>query len=121
VKEATMAKHSTRHRRDFWEQLILEFEQTQGVTQRAFAEMKGVNVDTFRQWIYRFRHELDNPEVPGGTVARSTKTSMTNASFVELKLDASPLVTVRFGAVAVEFSAVPPPAWVAELAAYGGF
>jgi hypothetical protein len=30
------------------------------------------------------------------------------------------LVTVRFGAVVVEFSAVPQPAWVAELAAFGG-
>jgi hypothetical protein len=116
-----MAKYTRRQGREFWEQLILEFEQTQGVTQRAFAEMKGVNVDTFRQWIYRFRHELDNPEVRDGTVVRSAKNKVTNASFVELKLDASPLVTVRFGAVAMEFSAVPPPAWVAELAAYGGF
>jgi hypothetical protein len=107
-----MAKYSKRRGREFWEHMILEFDQLQGVTQQQFAASKDVNVATFRQWIYRLRQEQAMPS--GHAIARTT------SHFFEVEVAATPLVIVRLGAVAVEFSAVPPPAWVAELAAYGG-
>lgn len=116
-----MAKHSKRHGRDFWEQMMVEFEglHSDGVTQRAFAESRGVNVDTFRQWIYRFRKERQS-QAPAEMGALVRRTSPQLGDFVEVQAHPSALVTVRLGAVTVEFAAVPPPAWVAELASYGG-
>ncbi|MEZ4461421.1 MAG: hypothetical protein R3E66_17230 [bacterium] len=114
-----MAKHSKRHGREFWEQMMLEFEGLHGVTQRAFAESRGVNVDTFRQWIYRVRKERQS-QAPAEMATLVRRMSSQRRDFVEVQTHPSALVTVRLGAVAVEFAAVPPPAWVAELASYGG-
>jgi hypothetical protein len=116
-----MAKYLERRGREFWEQMILEFDQLQDVTQQQFAESKGVKVATFRQWIYRLRQERTQSDSSERAVARTTPATGVNAHFFEVEVDVTPLVRVRMGVVIVEFSAVPPPAWVAELAAYGGF
>lgn len=114
-----MEQETKRRGRAFWETLVLEFGQTRGMTQQAFAESKGVHIGTFRHWIYRLRQE-QTPENRQGAVVRRTVTTRSTADFVELEFDRSVFVTVRLGNVNVDFSTVPPPAWVAELAAYGG-
>lgn len=116
-----MAKYLRRHGQEFWEQLAEEFDQLQGVSQREFAELKGVNVATFRHWIYRFRKDRGDPNLCHSWISRHPEADAAHAGFIEVELDVSPVVIVRLGAVVVEFGAVPPPAWVAQLASYGGF
>jgi len=112
-----MGKPSTRKSREFWSALADEYDRAEGMTQREFAEIKEVNVDSFRQWIYRFRAERGDPTLCRKTTAN---TRVKKTSFVEFELETTPLVTVRVGAISVEFSAVPPPSWIAELASIGG-
>ena len=94
-------------RRVFWRELCAEFGASgSGVTQKAFAAERGVNVKRFRKWLRRFRVEEGGTGVPEQSLAR----------FVEIELPVVSLVRVCVGGVQVEFDVIPPPAWVAELA-----
>ncbi len=43
--------------RDFWQQLVEEFESSEGITHAVFTEQNGVRLATFRKWLYQIRHE----------------------------------------------------------------
>lgn len=49
-------EHAGRRGRDFWEPVIAEFEAAPE-QHEAFALARGLNVDTFRRWLYRLRRE----------------------------------------------------------------
>lgn len=77
-----------------------------GLTARAFAELAGVNRHTLNWWRWTLRRE-GRSEVAAG------------AGFVEVVEavgGARARVRVLAGGVVLEFEALPPAAWVAELA-----
>ena len=99
-----------RRGREFWQRLVDEYERRpKGVTQVEFASKHGVNLGTLQSWLYRLRRD------------QSAMTRHKPAPrFIEIETPVAPLVRVRVGAVCVDFETLPPPAWVAELASFGG-
>lgn len=91
-----------------WEPIIEEYLAAPTSTHREFTEPRGLKLRTFRRWLRKLRRERE-----GAVVKRRSE-------FVEVELPTSsaPLVRVALGDVSVEFETLPPPAWVAELAAY---
>ena len=76
-----------------------------GLTARQFAVLAGVNRHTLNWWRWTFRRG-ERAEVPGG------------GGFVEVVEavgGARARVVLRVGGAALEFEALPPAAWVAEL------
>ena len=94
--------------RNDWEPIIEEYLAAPTPTHREFTEPRGLKLRTFRRWLLRLRRERQ-----GAIVKRTSE-------FVEVELPqvSVPLVRVAVGDVSVEFETLPPPAWVAELAAY---
>jgi transposase-like protein len=106
-----MAKrHSTKSKGRSWWSAQLTAWRSSGLSQRAFCERRGINQSTFSKWRRRFASET------------SALVSIAEPRFVAVELPAAerPLVRVSLGAVTVDFETLPPPAWVAELAARGG-
>jgi|GEM_PF-4804014 len=92
-------------RRD-WEPVVDEYLSGPKISQRAFADARGLKRKMFSRWLRRIQQERALPRSSG-------------VEFVEVEVvAATPLVRVCVGDVSVEFTAVPPPAWVAELVAY---
>ena len=101
-------RHSTRSKgRSWWAAKVEAFERVGG-TQRAFCEARGLRASTFAKWRRRLR---------GASAALVVSEPM---EFIELELPAvsKPLVCVNVRGVRVDFETLPPPGWVAELAAY---
>jgi hypothetical protein len=93
--------------RSFWTPLVLEYEQTSGVTQAAFADGHGVRPESFRKWLYKIRNEHEAQ--PRGEPIR----------FVEVEavpLGRASQVVVEIGDVRVHLDRLPGPVWLAELA-----
>ena len=99
-----MSSTSGRRRgREFWAGVIAEYERG-NLSQAEFCERQGLNVWTFRGWLYRLRSEAP-PEMP---------------RFVEVvgALEApTPGCIVRIGHTVIEFSALPEPGFLADLVA----
>jgi transposase-like protein len=92
--------------RTFWTPLVAEFEQTNGVTQAAFAKQHGVHPGTMRKWIYKLRDEQ-----------RQAAQSLP-MRFVEVEppsvADAAQ-VRLEVGGVRLHLDQLPEPNWLAEL------
>ena len=86
----------------FWYALVEEFENS-GFTQAEFAYQKGVNVSTFRRWLYKSRAESIEE----------------TAQFVELstlRKPREPSVFLSFpSGLRLEFSTAPEPSYFASL------
>lgn len=93
--------------KSWWAAQIAAFERS-GLSQRAFCETRGLSKSTFAKW--RRRVQAD---------ATALAVADERPQFVELELPAvaAPLVRVSIGRLHVDFETLPPPAWVAELAA----
>lgn len=95
-----MAKATKRRGREFWSEMVTEFERVGG-SQTAFARERGLATTSFQRWLRRLRAE-----------ARPMR-------FVELAAAVEPppstLVRVRLGDVILEFDALPPVEYVAAL------
>lgn len=91
-----------------WEMLVQGFERS-GLSQAEYAERKGVNVNTFRQWLYRLRSEADEL---GDEEEKAV-------DFIEVcgvdSWDPGGVVRLRMGGVTLEFDEPPSPQWVVEL------
>jgi len=91
-----------------WQRLVAQFESSD-LTQQEFADDNGINVATFRGWLYRLRRErtahlaasLDFVEVEAARVTR------THAARVACCIVA--------GAMEIQFAELPPAQWVAEV------
>jgi len=91
-----------------WKSLVAGFEQS-GLSQAEYARRKGVNVNTFRQWLYRLRDEVDGQgDVPEGGV------EFIEVCGVSSQRDAA-AVRIRLGAMTLEFDEPPSPQWVVGL------
>jgi hypothetical protein len=96
--------------RAYWAPLVEAYHSHPEVSQREFCRRRGISYRNFGRWLRKLRAERDQP----GSVERR---------FVEIELPAqptAPLVRVQLGRVTVDFETLPPPAWIAELAHYGG-
>lgn len=91
-----------------WESLVDGFERS-GLSQAEFAERKGVNVNTFRQWLYRLRREADEVGEDDGEAV----------DFIEVcgvdSWEPRGAVRLTLGGVTLEFDEPPSPEWVVEL------
>ena len=109
-----------RRSRQFWRGTVAEFE-AGDVPARVFAAERGLNVNTLKWWVGRFRGE------------RRTGSREEGVGFLEVACDAGPLmvsggrelvglsscpgVTVRVGAgVMLAFEGLPPAEYVARVA-----
>lgn len=106
-------RHSTKSKGRSWWSAQLTAWRSSGLSQRAFCERRGINQSTFSKWRRRLAKETSNA---------SALVAVAEPRFIAVDLPAAekPLVRVSLGAVTVDFETLPPPAWVAELAARGG-
>ena len=72
-------------KREEWLQLIKEFESRPGISHREFALDKGLNIRTFRKWLYLFRQEQAQGYKPGDA-------QIAPFQFVELVSSAPPTI-----------------------------
>jgi hypothetical protein len=99
--------------RAFWEAVVDEFEATGGLTQREFAEQKGINHHTFSDWVYRLRREQSARQMQDYKHESA-------ARFVELDLDAlkpgrvQGAVVLELATARVHFEHTPEPLWLAQ-------
>jgi hypothetical protein len=88
--------------RAHWQRAIAKFERS-ALTQEAFCEANGLNVGTFRSWLYRLRREQTASE----------------PSFVEVVSSAPPASTdacvVRAGEVELRFAERPDATYLGAL------
>ncbi len=103
-------RHSTSSKGKSWWSAQVAAWRSSGLSQRAFCEQRGLSPSTFGKWRRRLVHERSEALV-----------SVKRPEFVavEVPVQAKPLVRVSLGVVTVDFETLPPPAWVAELAARG--
>lgn len=98
-----------RRSREFWEQLVDEFEQGEESTP-TFARSRQVHVATFRSWLYRIRRERAEPAGPDAAfvevVPLGEHSGPPRSHGVRLDLP---------GGCAVHLDELPPPAYLAEL------
>lgn len=100
-----MRKHSTRSRGQSWWAAQMKAYEQSGMTQRTFCEEHGLAYSTFSSWRRR--------------LSRENAVVLAAPRFVEIEIpQPAPRVRVQLGCVSVDFETLPPPAWVAELAAY---
>ena len=96
--------------RAYWTPIVEAFLDEPDISQREFCRNRGVSYRNFGRWLRKLRAEREKP----GSLERQ---------FVEVELPSppsAPLVRVQLGRVTVDFETLPPPAWIAELAHYGG-
>jgi transposase-like protein len=101
-----------RRGRSFWTPLVREYEQSSGITQKAFAQSHGVRTDTFRSWLYQLRREAAAADSQSTPCFVEVDTSRVHSS--------SQSVTLELGDVRVHLDALPEPGWLAELARQTG-
>jgi hypothetical protein len=101
-------KQGTRHGRGFWAPVIAQFE-AEPQQHEAFAVSRGLNVDTFRRWLYRLRRE--RPKSAGRfEVVRATPVAVS----------ARAACIVEVGTARVLFEQTPDPEYLARLLAATG-
>jgi hypothetical protein len=111
-------KRSKPKNASWWSAQIGAWERS-GLTQADFCRARGLSISSFSNWRSKLlkeeRHE--NP-----TEAALVRKHPTAAKFitVDIPVTPAPLVRVSVGSVTVDFDTLPPPAWVAELASFGG-
>ena len=101
VAKRRQAAHRSR---GFWAKLAAEFESS-SLKQHEFCRKRGVELGTFRHWLYRFRRE-------------GKKARLERARFVPLVPAAAasaPPCRLRVGRVELAFGALPPAGYVAEV------
>lgn len=107
-----MSKRRMRRMERSWWAAQVAAQMRSGLSQRAYCEERGVSLSSFARWRKRLEREGSHAEL--AVVEEPVR-------FVEVELPVQaekPLVRVSLGAVTVDFETLPPPAWVAELAAY---
>lgn len=96
--------------RAYWTPLVHAFLDAPDISQRDFCRRRGISYRNFGRWLRKLRAEREQP-------------ASLERRFLEVELPArptAPLVRVQIGRVSVDFETLPPPAWIAELAHYGG-
>jgi hypothetical protein len=96
-----------RHGREYWAGIGGDYEGT-GLSQREFCEQRGLRFTTFRNWLYRLRHQR-GPR-------RAVKAGA--GQFVQLVpagLKPGMLCKVHYGRVEVLFSDLPPTEYLGNL------
>ena len=89
-----------------WLDLVDEFEQN-NETQPGFAKNKGLNIATFRYWLYKVRRRRNKQAI-----------ETTDVEFVEVRQgpsSSSEAFRIRAGTMTLEFDSLPPASWIAEL------
>lgn len=105
--------HSTKSKGRSWWSAQLAAWRSSELSQRAFCERRGINQSTLSKWRPRLaRESVNNSALVAAPEPRFIA--------VDLPIPEKPLVRVSLGAVTVDFETLPPPAWIAELAARGG-
>jgi hypothetical protein len=94
--------------REYWRGLVAQFESSP-LGQAEFATRHGVNLATFRSWLYRLRGE-----------AGETGLGLVPASFVEVVAGGSAngdemACSIRVGAAELRFARAPSAGYLAEL------
>ena len=84
-----------------WARVVAQFERS-GESQAAFCEAHGLNLGTFRGWLYRLRKDEERQHP--GFVEVMTAAVATRAGCI-----------VRFGDTEVHFDPVPEPGYLAAL------
>jgi hypothetical protein len=97
-------KSLVRRNREYWTGVVAEFE-SGSQKQQQFCEQRGLEVGTFRQWLYRLRNEAKGK---GAGPSRFVTVRPTMAL--------SGACQLRVGAVTLGFMELPPAKYVAELA-----
>lgn len=115
--------------REFWQQLVEEFESRKDITQEVFAQEKGVKVGTFRYWLYQIRREARQDHA-------KQDVAVTHVPFIEL-VPSDSLPTTQYpsegaalrthfspcpggrlivrGSLTLEFDVLPPAPYLAQL------
>ncbi len=104
TRDVAKRRQAARRARGFWAKVVAEFESS-SLKQHDFCRRRGVELGTFRHWLYRLRHE--------GKKARPEK-----ARFVPLVSAATASATscrLRVGQVELAFGSLPPAGYVAEV------
>ena len=92
-----MPKQRKKRSREEWARLVAEYERgAGGETQEAFSQRQGVEVASFRYWLYKLRGAISEPSVRFVEVTTRADSSGTPGS-VEVDLE-NVRCTVRFGA-----------------------
>lgn len=97
------SKAAPRKGREYWGPLVAEFEASP-CKHDAFAARHKLNVDTFRQWLYRLRSE--RPPTPRKAIPKFVEV-------VAATRDAGCSLTA--GGIELRFDRLPPPEYLAEL------
>lgn len=97
-----------RRGRGYWLGLVAQFESS-ALGQADFTARHGINLGTFRSWLYRLRVE-----------ARDAGLAVAPASFVEVVTGSTTVAdevacTIRVGAAELRFARFPNAAYLAEL------
>ena len=87
-----------------WARVVASFEKT-GLTQAEFCAMRGLNVGTFRSWVYRLRNEQGRKEGRPRLVELVAAPERTEDS----------ACVVRVGATEVRFAARPEVEYLGAL------
>jgi transposase-like protein len=96
-----------RRSREYWEQLVDEFEQGDE-SAPAFARSHQVHVATFRSWLYRLRREREQePYEP--------ETAFVEVVPLESKIRSNGVRLDLPGGFEVHLAELPPPSYLAEL------
>jgi hypothetical protein len=111
-----MARERSKPRNASWWSAQIGAWESSDLTQSEFCRVHGLSLASFSNWRARFKAQSTGIIDPTGLVKKQR-----TAQFVAVEIPIStPLVRVSLGAVTVDFETLPPPAWVAELASYGG-
>ena len=101
-----------RRSRDFWSELVDQYEAGTDKTQDQFAEEHGVLPSTFKNWLYEIRKQRRQAQNPQGTGT---------VSFLALPSSSTPPAPIAPATVFLpndvflEFSSLPQPEYLATL------
>lgn len=105
-----MAMRRPRRPREQWVEIVRGFGSS-GLTQPEYAQRCGVGLSSFRYWVHKLSHEVQDAAL--ATTPR--------VEFVEVFSEAGAhrrdggRLTLRVNDLAMEFEATPSPAWLVEL------
>lgn len=111
-----MARKRSKPRNASWWSAQIEAWEDSGLTQSEFCRAHSLSIASFSNWRSKLKAEA---KVTRGSSVMAKRHQSPQFIAVEIPTQ-TPLVRVSLGAITVDFDTLPPPAWVAELAAYGG-
>jgi len=100
-----MSKRAKRRGREFWAGVVAEYEGS-GQSHDGFCLSRGLEVGTFRRWLYRLRRE--------GSGSRRKGPVLQFLPLVPSSASSGP-VSVRVGQVELSFVELPTATYLAEL------